>query len=153
MSTVSDALSILDNARATLADVGLCPYRAFVRVTTWSEGRIGQGASTTITTELVVARNRPPKVELVTDKDVVAGGLMSEARYKIGPLTPSYAGGGTTIDTLDPPTSEAPAETHYILLGPGLPAEGMLCKKVGDAYDSPFRYTVTVEALGKPAGL
>lgn len=153
MTIVSDALSILDDARGLLDDVGLRPYQVFVRVTAWSGARAGLGTKTVTDTELTVADGKRPKVRQLSAKDVVAsGGSLSDQIFEIGPLTPPFTGGGTEASVINPALdADAPTGVLYVLMGPGAPADGWLCKRVGDKLDSPFRYMVTVQRIGVDA--
>lgn len=149
MSIVSGSLPILDAARGLLDDAGLRPYQVFVRVNTWSGARIGLGTKTSTVTELNVDGNKRPKVRQLSAKDVVAsGGTLEDQLFEVGPLTPPFTGGGVATTTINPPTSASPTEVNYILIGPGTPAAGWLCKRVSDKLDSPFRYLVTIQRIG-----
>ncbi len=152
MSVVSNALKILNSARAKLDDVGLCPFSVTVRVRTWDGERVGVGNSADIDTALTVARGKRPRVELVEQKDVVAPGApIAKATYVIGPLTPIHAGGGTPLEAIHPALAPRTTEIFYILTGPGTPPTGLLCKKVKEDLSNPFRYMLTIESLGMPA--
>lgn len=150
MSIVSRLLKTLDKGRARLDTVGLRPYTVTLRVITYAGARVGLGAATTTNTAITVADAKAPKVRVLSDSDTVASGnLFTKTRYEIGPLTPAYDGGGVAATTLDPATSASPTEVFYVVTGPGTPSTGMLCKKVADKYDSPFRYMLIVESIGK----
>lgn len=151
MSLVSDLLQTIDEGRELLADVGLRPYTVSLLVVTHAGEYPGDGSSYTTSTPITVAHGKAPKVKVVDDKDIVQGGAFSKTRYEIGPLTPAYATGGVSPEDLEPPATNKPREVFYVLKGPGLPTNGMLCKKVADRLDSPFRYVITVETLGREA--
>jgi hypothetical protein len=158
MSIVSSALRVLDKARAKLDVAGLCPYRVFSRVRTWNGPRPGAAPSagvqpsfTDVDTELTVADGKRPQVRLSGSKSIVApGGVLAAGTYEVGPLTPAYSGGGVTVSVIDPPGTTS-AELLFVVMGPGLPATGMLCKKASDDLQSPFRYVLTLTALGQKA--
>lgn len=151
MSIVSDLLGTLDDARALLDDVGLRPFSVVVRKVEWSGVRVGHGVATVTNTPITVAGGRRPKVVEVHDEDVAAGGPFDKTRFEIRNITPEYAGGGVAPETLDPDVGSHPTQIFYVLSGPGLPTDGMLCEKVGGKFDRVFGYSVTVETLGKTA--
>lgn len=151
MSIVSDLLGTIDEARALLDDVGLRPFTVYRRIVTYTGARVGDGDRLVEDTPITVARGGRPKVESLAGENVVAGGVMTKQRWKVGPLTPEYAGGGTEPEVLDPPRSVQPTEVFFVLQGPGLPESGALCKQVGNNFNSPFRYFITIESLGKVA--
>ena len=151
MSVVSKSLKTLDAGRALLANAGLSPFRIFVRVRTWSGERVGDGAYTDTTTELTVAKGRPPQCRLSDEKTVVAPGQpMQKATFEVGPLTPGYDGGGVANVTLNPSANRT-TEVHWVVMGPGCPSAGMLCRKIKEDQSSPFRVMLTLEGMGMSA--
>jgi hypothetical protein len=149
MSIVSDSLGILDQARGLLDDVGLRPYRVYVRTRAATGGRVGLGSTVATTTEITVDGTKRPKVRQLSAKEVVAaGGALSDQIFEIGPLTPEFSGGGTDPATLNPAIAAEPTEVAYILVGPGTPENGWICHRISDKLDSPFRYMVTVQRTG-----
>lgn len=152
MSIVSRALKTLDRARARLDDAGLRPFSVSVRVITWSGTCPGQGVPSVVETPVTVAGGRRPEITQVFDKDVIAGGVVTKARWKIANITPAYDGGGMDPATLDPANASEPnTQVFYVLKGPGMPASGMLCTKVADKLDRAFGYTIVIETMGREA--
>lgn len=146
---VEGFLPTLDAARGLLGAFGLRPFRVSVLVRTWSGRRAGEGTSTDAYTPLKVGSN-DPKVRQVDPRDVVAsGGDLTTSMFDIGPMTPEFEGGGTTYASIDPPVTGSATEVFFVVWGPGLPDAGALCKRVSSQTDSPFRYTVRVERLGR----
>lgn len=153
MTIVSDALAALDAGRALLDDAGLCPYQVFVRERTWSGQRTGLANATFVDedTELTVADGRRPQVQQVQQQALVApGSPIQRARFEVGPLTPSYEGGGVATSTIQP-SGNTTKELFFVVFGPGLPDTGLLCRQVGLDASSPFRITITIEAMGQAA--
>lgn len=149
MTIASDVLGILDQARGLVDDLGLRPYRVYLRTIAWSGARSGLGTATTTTTELTVQGTKRPKVKQLSAKDVIAsGGAFEDTVFEIGPFTPPFAGGGTATTSLNPAMGSTPTEVYYIVVGPGTPTNGWLCERMSDKLDSPFRYMVTVRKKG-----
>ncbi len=146
---VEGFLPTLDAARGLLGAFGLRPFRVSVLVRTWSGRRVGEGDSTDEVTPIKVGGG-DPKVRQVDPRDVVAsGGDLTMGMFDIGPMTPEFEGGGTTYDSIDPPAHGNATEVFFVVWGPGLPATGALCKRVSSQTDSPFRYTVRVQRIGR----
>jgi hypothetical protein len=147
-----DLLPVVDMGRAIAGELGLRVYASVtVRVRTWSGSVTGEGTKTDVDTLLLVG-GQPPKVRQVSQKDIVrSGGLYEEGDLEIGPLTPQYAGGGTSIASLDPAVATRPTEVFYRIAGPGSASGGDWYKKVSDSMDRPFRMMVTVRNTGEVA--
>lgn len=142
-------LAKVDRIRAIPGRLGLHRYQVWVRVTTWSGSRVQLGVPVTTETRILI-HGQDPHVREVVSKDVIAGdAAMMSATYEIGPLTPEHAGGGVSYDVTNPPRGESPTEVTYVLKGPGLPEDGLLCARVSDDTDKPFRHMVRVRSKGR----
>ena len=150
MSIREDFLPVLDTARGMLDAVfGLRRYDVVMLVTTWSGALVGDGTPTTVETPVVVDGDKRPKVQQLSSRDIIAsGGLYQEQDMRVGPLTPSFAGGGTTVADFDPPAAGPTTEVVYRLTGPDTPATGTLYRKVGQRVDRNFRYELILRQLG-----
>lgn len=126
-------LPLVNFGRKLLADGGLRTTRVILRSKQWTAGtgsnEVGKGTLTNVDVEL---SPRPKVTEL------------QDGWVRIGPITPSYAGGGYTLDELYP--DEVTGTRRVItLIGP-----------TGDEYDyvitdidhaKNFRYELVCEAL------
>lgn len=149
MSLKNDLLPIVDDLRSIAGELGFRPYQVWVRKTEYAGSRVGLGARTITETRLLVG-GQDPKVKEVSRKDMVAGTQeLVDAEYEIGPLTPSFAGGGVSENTINPEKSATPTEVSFLLKGPGMPDEGLLCKRVGDHVARPLRYVIRVKSMGR----
>jgi hypothetical protein len=155
--TLRDVLLPAVNKIRTIPNtIGIRLFTVTVRVRSWTGDRVGLGAITTTDTALANLNGSPPKVRQLSGDDVVAsGGTLSDQMFEIGPLTPSYIEGlstlGTTGNAINPPTTDGPQEILYVITGPGLVDGGIICKRISDDTDRPFRYTVTVKQIGVDA--
>lgn len=142
-------LPTLNAACAIPGKMGLRPYTVIVRVRAWDEGFVGRGDATDTDTPIRVGNNQNPKVRRVAYKETVAGGgKYQEGTYRVGPLTPDFAGGGVSFATMAPPTQDG-AEIYYRLVGPDTPVTGTWCTAVGEEADhSLHRYLML-----QPAGI
>lgn len=152
MSLKDDLLPLIDNLRGIPGELGFRPFEVWVRKTTYSGPRVGIGASTVVETKLLVG-GKNPKVRQITKKDVVAGSQEYAAtHYEIGPLTPAFPGGGVDHDVTNPEKTATPTTVMFVLKGPGLPAEGVLCQRTRDNSDRPLRSVIYVHTVGRPRG-
>lgn len=154
MATLRDSLlPVLQRFRDLSVDLGVRQYQIWLRKVTWSGSRVGQGTSTTTDTYL-----GKPKFRRVSSEDIVAGSVMNEQMFEVGPFTPSHSQPVSTPDTLavtpemlSPAQTGTPTEIHFVVKGPGLPANGALFERVKDSTERPFRYTVTIKSIGRAA--
>lgn len=154
MATLRDSLlPVLQKFRNLSVDLGVRQYQVWLRKITWTGSRVGLGTATTTDTYL-----GKPKFRRVSSKDVIAGSVMSEQMFEIGPFTPSHAQPVSTPDTLavtpadlSPAQTGTPTEIYFVVKGPGMPTAGALFERVKDSLERPFRYTVTVQSIGRAA--
>ncbi len=149
MGLREDLLPVVDEARAIAGELGFRRYQVWVRVVTSAGPRAGIGAQSVTETRLLVGGRQDPKVREVRRKDVVAGtSELVAAEYDIGPLTPEFAGGGVAESTINPAKTGTPTTVTFLLKGPGLPTEGLLCQRVADHLDRPLRVVIRVRSMG-----
>ncbi len=145
MATFRESLlATVESIRGSIpGQLDLRPRSVTVRVRTWSGARPGVGTFTDVDTLLLNAGYNV-KVEQVATKDIVAsGGKYQSGDYKIGRLTPTqYA-----LDASDPATTTTAREVFYIIRGPGLPAAGLVCKRVSDDSPNNFHFNVVVRVM------
>lgn len=135
MSFVSDFLADLDSVRGIPDELGMRLYKVTVRVRTWTTARPGPpGVKTDVDTVLTVAGGTAnPHVRNLTSKDVVAsGGLYSVDDYRIGPLTPSYAGGGVSYSAVDPAQATTAREVAFKIEGGQFAAGGEWFERISE---------------------
>lgn len=147
MALRESLLPAVDAIRAIPGALGLRRFRVFTRVTVWSGDRPGLGTPTVTTTEVLVG-GYPPKVVEQRSADVVAGGA-DNTTFAVGPITPEFTGGGKTPESLDPDATAFATESAYVVMGPGLPATGVVCQKIDGGTTKPFRYTLTLKSTGR----
>jgi len=133
----------LDEARSIPGILGLRPFDLFVRVRTWSGTRAGLGTKTDVDTDILTDGYRP-RVEHLSNRDIVAsGGLYTDEDLKIT-VTPAYSGvcgtGGTAPEVFDPDVSSSPQEIFFNIKGIGHPVGGHWYKKISEHTDSVLTY-------------
>lgn len=149
MALKDDLLPLVDELRAIPGDLGFRPFEVYVRKKMYAGPRIGVGAVTTTETRLLVG-GQNPKVREKRSKDVVAGTPEAQdSIFEIGPLTPAFAGGGIDEEVINPTRTATPTTFLFLLKGPGLPEEGLLCQRIEGDTDRPLRYIVRVRSIGR----
>ena len=149
-------LPALDTIRSIRGQLGLNPFTVTVLMRQWSGERPGVGSSLDTTTVLQNA-GQPVMVKQLSARDIVAsGGLYRDRDMRVGPMTPSYAAtfvqpaGGYTDATLDPPVVQGigGTEIFWLVSGPGMPAGGVYCEKVGEEATA-LHFSVILRATGR----
>ena len=149
MSLRDDLLPVVDAARAIAGDLGFRRFQVWARKTTYSGTRVGLGTATVTETRLLVG-GQDPKVKEMKSKDVSAGSPeLSSIVFEIGPLTPEFAGGGIAESTITPPKSSTPTTITFLIKGPGLPTEGLLCQRIDEDVDRSLRMLIRVQSSGR----
>lgn len=154
MPSLRDSLlPTIQKLRNLSVDFGVRQYQVWLRKITWTGTRVGLGTSTTTNTYL-----GRPKFRQIRSRDVVAGSSANEQVFEIGPFTPKHSEPSTTPDTvsvspadLSPAQTGTPTEIYYVVKGPGMPTNGALFERVTDSVERPFRYMVTIKAVGRDA--
>lgn len=123
-------------------DFEIRPYTVQVVTRQWSGSEPGEGVETVAAQFITESDNQPPKVRFLNDEEIALGGY-NEATVEVGPITPDFPGGGTSITTLG---QDPPANTlfDYILTGPEYPS-GAIFRLKGIKSDKTFGYFVTLE--------
>jgi len=106
MGTLPITPAALDAIRTQYPnDYALRTVALTVRVKTWSGTKVGPpGIATTVDTVIAGTAGNLYKIRAVTQKDIVAsGGKYQAGQYRVGPITPPFAGGPITADDIIPP--------------------------------------------------
>ena len=138
MSFTPTVLPALDALRSIGDVLGLRPYSVFLLVRTWSGGRPGLGTMSDDALLQMVNTDQngvahPVQVAQLSRKDVIAsGGAYSDQMLRVGPMTPTYTGGGFSSSQLDPTPTGAATEILWKVTGPALPSEGAWFTKIAE---------------------
>lgn len=147
MATLKDAvLPIAYKARAIAGQLGFRPHSVSIVTITSSGTHTGDGSRTETVTAITEADGQSPKIRWLRDDEIALGGLPSGS-VEIGPITPSFAGGGTTIATLN---GSGLSVGHVRLLritGPNHPDGADYTIRSINA-DKALRYMITAEPVG-----
>jgi hypothetical protein len=99
LALADDLLSLVDSIRAIPGQLGLRPNRVYIVDANWDGAFAGEGTEVETETEITVGDEQPPKVRILSDEQLAMGELASGS-IEIGPITPSYTGGGHSATTL-----------------------------------------------------
>lgn len=116
MSFRTDILGDIDDVRSLRGEDGVDIQTVSVTIVrrTWSGGRRGAGVLTTTTLTALPQRY---KVREISQKLVASsGGRFEMGDVRVGPITPSYTGGGVTPAELQPSGTQG-VEIVYVLAG------------------------------------
>lgn len=146
MSFADDLKELAYEIRAIPGELGMRPYSAAILLGTWSGTNTGRGDTINECLPLLEANGQNPKIRQLTDEEIALGGL-GKGSIRIGPITPAFAGGGTSISTLQPCVA-AGQTVHVILTGPEYPNGAKFAvKSVGS--DHALHYTLDVSPVSE----
>lgn len=150
MALAQDLLARVDQIRGIPAVLGIRPFACTIRVRTWSGGSAGAGTATDVDTVIgVAAGTQNVKCRQVSSRDIIAsGGAYEEGDWRIGPFTPTYAGGGYSQAIFDPAPA-AGVEVFWILTGRDMPTGGKFYKKVSTQGDRAIHYSVVIRGTAE----
>jgi hypothetical protein len=138
-----DVRAIAYAARSIPGTLEMRPYSVAVRVTNYSGAHVGDGAETQTVTPITEANGQNPKVRWLSSEEIALSGLPNGS-VEVGPCTPDFPGGGTSVSTLAPVTPNT--TVHYILTGPEFPT-GATYERAGLRTDRAFHYTLTLKPV------
>jgi len=148
MSLKDDLLPLVDNLRSIAGELGFRDYEVYVRTVTYAGPRMGPGAQSVSETRLLVGGQNPRVKEVHRNALAAGASEFVDAEYDIGPLTPEFASGGISNSLINPERSPSTV-VSFVLKGPGLPADGLLCQRVADHLDRPLRIMIRVRSTGR----
>lgn len=145
-TTQRDSLRrIANRARAIPgAQFGLRPYTVSVTTISWTGDHPGEGTET-VTTTAITELGQPPRVRQLSSEELALGSL-PRGTVEVGPVTPDYAGGGTSWSTLTGGGVAAGAEFFFTLTGPEFPT-GARFVLAGSTSDRALGYRVTLKPM------
>lgn len=111
----------------------------------WSGDHTGDGVKSESSTAIVEADGQPPKLRWLNDEQITVGNL-PKGTCEIGPITPSFAGGGTDIATLNGDALARGETIHVRITGPNHPT-GAMYRLTDVKADRPFRYMLQAQPV------
>lgn len=147
MATLRDEmLPVVDELRGLPVEFGIRAYSVVIRRRAWPSGTPGLPVgSSPVVTDLELSP--APRVRQLAQWEVDgSGGRYRSGDLRIERITPKYDGGGYTPADLCP-VPQPGEDVCYVLTG----REGALeCTLVGEVFERPFGYAVTVRRVTPP---
>jgi hypothetical protein len=115
---------IAARARRIPGEHGLRPYQVAIVLGTWSGSYVGSHAKFEETTPVTEQGGQPPKVRFLSEEALAlsasTGQGLNKGSCTIGPITPDFSGGGTSLSELLPAVTQKQT-VHVLLTGPAYP--------------------------------
>jgi hypothetical protein len=143
VTLAEDLKPALRSIRGIPGELGLRPYTVDVFISSWSGSVVGEGTETKTSFRLYEDGNQNPKVRFLRDDQLALAGLPAGS-LKVGPITPNFAGGGTTWDSISGGDASAGESFYFVLSGPEFP-DGARFILVGRSTDHAMHYVLTLK--------
>jgi hypothetical protein len=117
MALADDLKPIIDEIRGIPGSLGLRPNRVYLVRAVWSGEHTGELDETQDLTEITVGDSQPPKVKIISDEQKALGQL-ADGSIEIGPITPTYTGGGIAVSSLYARSLNRGETLHVKVVGP-----------------------------------
>ena len=141
MSFSDDLKPLLNSVRSIPGSLGIRPHSVAIVVGVWSGSHTGEGSEDQTTTPITEADGQPPKVRwLKQDERALAD--LPEGTCEIGPITPSFGGGGLDISQFNSAASLSRGDTlHIVITGPQHPS-GAVYRVIQVNADKALHYSI-----------
>jgi hypothetical protein len=137
VTLADDLMSVVYEGRAIAGSLGFRPHTVAIVATTWTGQHTGEGSGIPESTPIVEANSQPPRVRWLNSEEIALANLGSGI-VEIGPITPSFSGGGTDLETLAGDVQTG--ATRYVLItGPQHP-NGAVYRITDISAERPLRY-------------
>lgn len=151
MSLVDSLKPMVSSIRSIPGQLGLRPHTVSVVLDAWSGAELGEGALTRTITSIAEQNGYPPKTRNLSSEEIAVAGYDRET-WEIGPITPSFIGGGTLLATLSNSNLAANTEPHFVITGPSFP-NGANFRVVRSSTDKALHYTFQVQRVADGGAL
>jgi hypothetical protein len=150
MTLASDLLETVYEGRAIAGDLGFRPHSVAIVIVSSSGTHTGDGTRTESETAVTEAEGQPPRIRWLKD-DEVALGMLPKGTVEVGPITPSFSGGGTDLDLLNGADLTDGQVRLLRITGPNHP-NGADYRIKGVSADRALRYMITATPVGSQEG-
>jgi hypothetical protein len=138
MALRDDLLPLVSSVRSIAGQIGIRMHSVAIVSGSWSGDHTGDGTEDQTATAITEAGGHPPKVRWLNDEQIAVGQL-AKGTVEIGPITPSFPGGGTDLATLVGAALTRGETIHLRITGPAHP-DGALYRVIDIRADRAFRY-------------
>jgi len=142
----------IDALRAIPGELGFRPYTSVrIRTRTWSGTRPGDGTPADEWTDLTTG-GQPAKVSQMNVRAIAASnGQFLDGDCVVGPLTPTFSGGGYDPSDIASSSTARNVERHVVLQGPGEPEAGSVWAIINPNTSRSLRYTMVIRRTERTA--
>lgn len=145
MSLRDVLLPVLWTVRSIPGTFGLRPHTVEVAISSWSGANTGDGVVAQSWTFVTEANSQPPKVRWPNEEEIALQGMPSGSAV-IGPITPSFTGGGTLLARLDGDAVTVAETLDFRITGPRHP-NGAIYRLHKSVRDRALHYTLQVSPV------
>jgi hypothetical protein len=139
MTLADDLLPTVLAGRAIAGTLGFRPYRVYIVAESYTGPHTGESLANIDETEIVEGSSQPPKVRWLKDEEIAVGNLAG-GTIEVGPITPEFAGGGTSLELLAGELDRG-ATRHVRIVGPKHP-DGARYRITEIRAERALRYTI-----------
>jgi hypothetical protein len=144
MTLADDLKSVLYDARGIMGELGFRPHTVALFLTYSNATEIDGQALSTETTPITEANGQPPKIVWQKAEDVPDTSATASDTVVVGPVTPSFPGGGTDLDDLRGDLEDGVAR-YLLITGPRHP-DGARYRILDVNADKALRYVIRAQA-------
>jgi len=145
MTLASGLKGLAYSVRGIAGALGVRPHAVSILKRSWSGSQPGDGTQTDVERMIHEGGGQPPKVRWLTEEQLTVGNLEA-GTVEIGPITPSFRGGGTDLSFLDGSQLEAKEARYLRITGPMHP-KGAIYKVIKLTADHALHYTITASPV------
>jgi hypothetical protein len=143
--------AICFQARAIPGQFGLRPHTVEVGITGYTGANTGDGSPTAAWTLIHEAGGISPKVRQLKGDEIAIGNL-ADGAIRIGPITPDFTGGGTSVAVLMAEGIATGQMRHLRITGPMHPNGALYAIKSSD-FTAALHYYLTAEPITQLAAV
>lgn len=151
MSAADAYRAICFQARAIPGQFGLRPHTVEVGIGSWSGTGTGGGHGTTTWVTIAESGGFPPKVRQLKGDEIAIGNL-ADGAVRIGPITPDFPGGGTSVAVIMAEAIATGQTRHLRITGPMHPNGALYAIKSTD-FTAALHYFITAEPISQLAAV
>lgn len=120
MPTLAESLKrTLYRVRAIGGEKGFRTHRLYRVEADWTGQHTGEGDNLETRDEIVEGGGQPPRMRPLKGEEIALGNLAAGS-WLVGPITPSFPGGGTEPEMFST-TGPAGTELYFAIVGPSYP--------------------------------
>lgn len=145
MTLRDDLLPTLWSVRSIPGQLGIRPHTVEVVKAVWRGAHTGDGQVYETVTAITESGGFPPKVRQLSSEELAVGALPA-GTIEIGPITPDFPGGGTSLTTLGGSDLFDGNTFQLRITGPMHP-DGAIYRVTKSSADRALHYTIQAQPV------